>query len=115
MDSIGRILFLRNHRGELELPGGKPELGESMEEALAREVMEECGYSVTDAVYLCSRSCLVVAESQVLLAFFRCSHAGGAIHISDEHRGCHWVEVTGAKPADLPDFYWSVVSRLVPE
>lgn len=44
--------------GELALPGGYQEMGESLEEAAAREPGEECGVELNpaDAVYLGSRT-----------------------------------------------------------
>ena len=43
----GRILLLRNERGEWELPGGKLELGEDPPACVAREIAEETGWQVT--------------------------------------------------------------------
>ena len=45
----GRVLVLRNGRGEWELPGGRLDDGESPEEALAREIREETGLTATVA------------------------------------------------------------------
>ncbi|MGT9866973.1 NUDIX domain-containing protein [Stenotrophomonas maltophilia group sp. P373] len=111
-DSSGRVLFLRNPRGELELPGGRPDVGESLEETLSREVLEECGLVVTEAAYLGSRSCAIVPGKSVLLVFYRCGHAGGAIRLSDEHADFRWVEVVGARPEDVPEYYWSAALQL---
>lgn len=47
-----RILVSRNaHRMHI-VPGGRRELGESLEETLRREVLEETGWQVTDAARL---------------------------------------------------------------
>lgn len=47
----GRVLLARRGRqplkGEWSLPGGALELGETLEQGVAREVLEECGLAVT--------------------------------------------------------------------
>ena len=54
----GEILVERRKqepaKGTLDLPGGLTQIGETSEEGLAREVMEETGLKVTDAKYLFS-------------------------------------------------------------
>jgi len=54
----GEILVERRKqepaKGTLDLPGGFTQIGETSEEGLAREVMEETGLKVTDARYLFS-------------------------------------------------------------
>ncbi|WP_223885698.1 NUDIX domain-containing protein [Nocardia colli] len=37
----GRVLLLKNERGEWELPGGRIEVDESPEECVTREIAEE--------------------------------------------------------------------------
>jgi 8-oxo-dGTP diphosphatase len=45
----GRLLCVRSHgRDRFYLPGGKPEDGETLEQALAREVQEEVGIGLQD-------------------------------------------------------------------
>jgi ADP-ribose pyrophosphatase YjhB (NUDIX family) len=46
-DNQGHILLLRHQDGSWELPGGGLELGEDAAHALAREVAEETGLSVS--------------------------------------------------------------------
>jgi 8-oxo-dGTP diphosphatase len=46
LDSEDRVLLVRAANGRFYLPGGRIEPGETPEQALAREVEEECGLSV---------------------------------------------------------------------
>ncbi|MFM8326085.1 MAG: NUDIX hydrolase [Pirellulaceae bacterium] len=57
-DSSGRLLFLERARdpgkGLLGLPGGFADPGETLEEAVARELLEETGLKVSLLNYFCS-------------------------------------------------------------
>lgn len=106
------ILFVRNPRNELELPGGRPEPGEGLERALVREVREECGLDVTSTVYLGSRSCEIIPDRRVLLVFFLCEFAGQALTLSEEHTAYEWIDISAEKPAILPSYYWDFCQNL---
>ena len=50
-DSAGRIL-VQEHEGRFNLPGGKPEPGESLDAALHRESLEESQVEIDNLIYL---------------------------------------------------------------
>jgi len=101
------VLFLRNPREEWELPGGRPESGESLEEAVIREVQEECALSVTETRYVGSRSCEVIAGKHVLIVCFRCDFDDASISLSNEHDRVAWIDLRLPRPSNLPLFYWN--------
>ena len=50
----GKLFLMRSHkwRGKYTVPGGHIELGETLEEALRREVKEETGFDIYDIEFL---------------------------------------------------------------
>lgn len=53
--------------GKLTFPGGKEEVGESPEQALSREVLEECGIAVSPQDW---KPVLVVTHAEYMLQVF---------------------------------------------
>lgn len=104
----GRILIGRrpaaSHLGGLwEFPGGKREPGETLEEALGRELMEELGVTIKVGEHLWRAQCSH-PEQILALHFYRCEILSG----TPRPLGCSdiaWVppcELTGHQLAE-PD------------
>ncbi len=54
LDMERRVLLCRNHRSEWELPGGRPQIGESFAACLVREIAEETGLTATVHALICA-------------------------------------------------------------
>jgi mutator protein MutT len=101
-DEVGRYLITRrvvgSHlEGLWEFPGGKREIGESLEECLRRELGEELGadFMIGERVETVTWQ---YPDKTIVLHFFRCRLRSGAI----EPRECQahaWVE-----PGRLGDY-----------
>jgi ADP-ribose pyrophosphatase YjhB (NUDIX family) len=82
----GQVLLLRNDREEWELPGGRPDPGESWPQALDREIREETALSVEVDVKLREWPYEVLPGRFVWIVAFGCRVADAAVpSISAEH------------------------------
>lgn len=93
--SRGHILLA--HRRDIDwwnLPGGGMEIGETVEEALRREVIEETGLEVDieQLVGVYSKP-----QKQEVVLTFRCHITGGVLTATEESRECRFFV-----PNDLP-------------
>jgi 8-oxo-dGTP pyrophosphatase MutT (NUDIX family) len=103
-DGQGRILMIRrSDNGLYAIPGGALDLGETLTQAVCREVMEETGIVVDVAglvgVYSDPGHIIEFADGEVRQEFsvcFRASPVGGELRTSDESEEVLWVI-----PADL--------------
>jgi 8-oxo-dGTP diphosphatase len=91
----GRVLLA--HRRDIDwwnLPGGGMEMGETVEEAVCREVREETGLKVQveRLVGVYSKP-----QKQEIVLTFRCNVTGGELQATEESRACVYFS-----PAALP-------------
>lgn len=110
----GRVLLCRNHRGDWELPGGRPEPEETPRECLIRELWEETGLAVRINRPLGTLAFEVVPERWVDLVGYSCSPAadgGCSVTVSDEHLAVAFVDVDALGPGELPTVYRRLIAR----
>ena len=80
-DAAGQILLVRSPLRGWEMPGGQVEIGESLEAAAKREVLEESGIEVSDLVFC---GVFQALNKSIVNALFRGRCAGGAPRPSPE-------------------------------
>jgi ADP-ribose pyrophosphatase YjhB (NUDIX family) len=108
----GRVLLLRNHRGEWELPGGRLEPRESPEEALAREIREETGLTATVGSLVDAWIFAVTPRKRVVVLAYACRLRGrDGIRTSPEHRMAAWLAVAALAKEPLPRGYLRSIRR----
>ena len=96
------ILMIRERRYtvgrlEWEIPAGKMEPGENMEEAARREAMEETGCTLKDLVFLCSQNPANGMSDALCHVFAARVDTEGAIRDTEEVADKAWMPVEQVK------------------
>ena len=102
----GRVLLLANDRGEWELPGGRPDPGESEPTAVAREIREELGVAARVGPRLAEEPFEVIGGRTVRIVSYGCEiDRGSPLSLSGEHRDLMWAPVDALGDLPLPGVY----------
>ena len=115
----GRVLLCHNHRGDWELPGGRPEPDESASECLIRELWEETGLAVRVGRLLGTIEYEVAPERWIDVTGYACSLVSAtdptdpttALRVSDEHVEVAFVDAGSLGPDTVPAVYRRFVAR----
>lgn len=93
----GRALILRRSPenragpGMWEFAGGQVEFGETLEQALSREILEETGLTATPGPLLFADSGVVSPGRQVVILCYLCGVPSTDVVLSPEHDAYRWV------------------------
>ena len=102
-----RVLLLRNYREEWELPGGRPDDGESLADAATREVREETGLDVTAGAFVDFWDYEIEVEDLVVrvISFVATLNQPDEIALSDEHNAFTWHAIDQLADLVMPEGY----------
>lgn len=92
-----------------ELPGGRMEFGETAEETLKREIMEETGLIVSPIKLLDTWN-LIKVDHQITGIIYLCSIEEGEVTLSEEHDSFKWIK---ADKESLDIMYDIFKSRMI--
>lgn len=101
-EPTGRVLMLRTHKwsGMWGIPGGKPKFGESSEEALRREVLEETGLEIDGIEFVLVQDCVqsteFYREAHFVLLNYTCRTRSTEVTLNDEAEEFRWVTMEEA-------------------
>lgn len=106
----GRILLVKRGiepaRGQWSLPGGGVELGETVREAVIREVREECGLDILPGAVLAVYDS-IMSDNQGAICYhyviicFRSTCQSGQLKPGSDVAEAHWVSLVEALNYDL--------------
>jgi 8-oxo-dGTP diphosphatase len=121
----GKVLLVRRARkpalGAYTLPGGVVEAGETLSEAVAREVLEETGLVIAPVTLAGHREAITRAtdgraERHFVILCFASRWVSGEVVLNDELDDHRWIapaEVAGFKTTDgLPAIVAAAAERL---
>ena len=119
-DDKKRVLLIRRAslpaRGKWSFPGGVVGLGEELDEALKREVKEECGLMVKPGPLLSVFSRIIrdakgkVQYHYVLLDYL-CRWTDGVLEAGSDASDARWADLDTASNMDLTDGVFSVIQK----
>lgn len=115
----GRVLLIQRGkepmRGRWTVPGGTVELGESLQDAVVREVLEETGIHVRprDVMLVFDRIERRDGDVQYhyVIVDYRCDYVSGEVKAQSDAQDAAWVAEGDLGVYDLPDVARNLVLR----
>ena len=115
----GRVLLIRRGtpplQGRWVVPGGRVELGETLEAAVVREVLEETGITVRPLEPMIVFDRIEHSEGAVayhyVIVDYRCAYVSGELRAGTDAQEAAWVAEEDLPRYALPDLALELVQR----
>ena len=119
LDDNRVLLIKRAHaplKGQWSLPGGGLEIGETLEQAVAREVLEETGLTIevgpiVEVLDRISRDAEGRVEHHFVLVDFVCRPAGGVLRSATDAEDAAWVALVDLARLEVAPVTISVIQK----
>lgn len=114
----GKILLCKSHKWQNKyvIPGGHIELGEKMEEALKREILEETGLTIYDLKLISLKESIFNDKFQEKKHFifidYICKTDSINVSLNDEAEEYEWVDLEQIESYDLGGFVKELLLKL---
>ena len=108
-----KVLCLKNERSEWDLPGGKIEFNEDIENCLIREIKEETNLSVENLNILKPLNLKFNDVSVMVLIYSASISCDSPIIISHEHSEYNFFSKSEIKNLNLPENYKNLIEDLI--
>lgn len=112
-----KILFVKEHKGKWELPGGRILFGESPEDALRREIKEELGFSnikINDIIHIWTfLSNVKDINYQFVVLVYNCFTDEMNIIENKEYAEAKWIELGEVNNLNMRNGYKQTVKKFM--
>ena len=119
LDGQRVLLVKRGHaplKGQWSLPGGGVETGETLEQAVAREVLEETGVTIevgpiVEVLDRISRDSEGRVEHHFVLVDFVARPSGGFLRSASDAEDAEWVQLSDLQKYEVAPVTMSVIQK----
>ena len=108
-----RVLCLRNERSEWDLPGGKINFNESVEDCLIREVKEETNLSVTNLSLVRVANTFFNGVPLILIFYSAKIQCESPINISFEHSNYDFFDKSKLNQIKINEEFREIINKLL--
>ena len=114
----GKVLLCKSHKwnDQYVIPGGHIELGEKMEDALKREILEETGLNIYDIELISLKESVYSdkfhEKKHFVFIDYKCKTDSSNVQLNDEADAYEWVNLEEIENYDLGGFVKELLIKI---